>query len=182
MRLFHFSEDGAIDRFEPRPVRIPSERAPGFDWLNGPLVWAIDEPHQPMYLFPRDCPRILLWQTPQTLEADRAAWWGERTDRMIACVEWAWFERVRTARLFRYDLPPEWFEDLGDAGMWVSRTAVAPTSVEVIDDLVGALERSGTELRFMTSLAPLRTIWSSSVHASGVRLRNARGWPGVASA
>ena len=28
---------------------------------HGPLVWAIDKWHQPMYRFPRDCPRILLW-------------------------------------------------------------------------------------------------------------------------
>ena len=66
MRLFHFSDDPAIARFEPRAVLVPSPRAPGREWLNGPLVWAIDEPHQPMYLFPRDCPRILLWPRPET--------------------------------------------------------------------------------------------------------------------
>src|SRR5580692_5650473 len=75
-RLFHFSDDPAIAVFTPRPVRVPAERGPGREWLNGPLVWAIDEPRQPMYLFPRDCPRILLWLTPQTTEADKALWWG----------------------------------------------------------------------------------------------------------
>ena len=57
-RLYHFSDDPSITRFVPRPVLVPATRPPGSDWLNGPLVWAIDEWHQPMYLFPRDCPRI----------------------------------------------------------------------------------------------------------------------------
>jgi hypothetical protein len=29
----------------------------------------------------------------------------------------------------------------------------------------------------MESLAPLRDVWSTSLHASGIRLRNAQGWP-----
>src|SRR5580698_7679583 len=68
--LFHFSEDCAIELFEPRPVRVPAERPPGREWLNGPLVWAIDAWHAPMYFFPRDCPRILLWRKPSTTDTD----------------------------------------------------------------------------------------------------------------
>lgn len=52
-RLFHFGERSDIEIFVPRPVTIPAKRAEGMDWLNGPLVWAIDDWHQPMYLFPR---------------------------------------------------------------------------------------------------------------------------------
>ena len=66
MRLFHFSEDPSIEEFVPRPVRVPSARPPGQDWLNGPLVWAVSEDRQATYLFPRDCPRILLWPTEHT--------------------------------------------------------------------------------------------------------------------
>ena len=65
--LFHFSCDPAIELFVPRAVRTPAKRPLGHEWLNGPLVWAIDDWHQPMYLFPRDCPRILLWRTPSTV-------------------------------------------------------------------------------------------------------------------
>lgn len=176
MRLFHFSDEGAIAVFHPRPMVAPSTRPPGRGWLNGPLVWAIEAGRQAMYLFPRDCPRILLWQTPQTTEQDRAAWWGRRSDSAIACVEWAWLERIRAGRLYRYEMPPATFEDLDDAGMWVSRTAVTPLRVEVIDDLPGALADCGVELRVMPTLTPLRDVWSTSLHASGVRLRNARGW------
>jgi GNAT superfamily N-acetyltransferase len=175
-RLFHFSDDPAIARFEPRPVRTPSERGAGRDWLNGPLVWAIEDERQALYLFPRECPRILLWLTPATTEADRAAWWGGRDCAAIAHIEWAWLERLRTGSIWRYELPVEAFEDLDDAGMWVSRRAVEPVGVERIDDLPSALRAEGVELRVMESLRPLKGIWGTSLHASGVRLRNAAGW------
>ncbi len=70
MHLFHFSDDPNIQTFVPRPVRVSIERPEGMDWLNGPLVWAIDEAHEPLYLFPRECPRILLWATPETKQED----------------------------------------------------------------------------------------------------------------
>jgi hypothetical protein len=63
MNLYHFSHDPTIAEFVPRPVQVPSRRAPGMEWLNGPLVWAVDAWHAPTYFFPRDCPRILLWRT-----------------------------------------------------------------------------------------------------------------------
>jgi hypothetical protein len=176
MRLFHFSDDPSIARFEPRPVRIPSDRGPGNEWLNGPLVWAIQEDRQAMYLFPRNCPRILLWQTPETTEADRAYWWGPRPPCILAHIEWAWFDRVKTGRLYRYELPPDRFEDIGNAGMWVSRAAVDPIDMQVMDDLPAALAAANTELRVMPSLVPLRDVWSTSLHASGIRLRHAAGW------
>jgi hypothetical protein len=175
-RLFHFSDRGDIERFVPRTVEIPSPRPPGKDWLNGPLVWAIDDWHQPMYLFPRDCPRVLLWPTRNTAGEDRRRWWGERRCRMMASIEWRWLKRLCEARLFRYEMPVEPFECLKDAGMWVARSPVTPTGVEEIRDLPGALERCEVELQVMTSLAPLRVLWSSSLHVSGLRLRNAAGW------
>jgi hypothetical protein len=176
MPLFHFSEEEGIRRFEPRPVRIPSPRTPGREWLNGPLVWAIDDWHQPMYLFPRDCPRILMWPVANTTEEDRRAWWGERSCRMIAHIERRWLARLGSARLYRHELPQSSFEDLGDAGMWVSRSPVEPLRTELIADLPAALGENQVELRAMESLAPLKPAWESSLHVSGIRLRNARGW------
>lgn len=177
MRLFHFSDDPDIAAFEPRPVAIPSPRPPGRDWLNGPLVWAIDEPHQPLYLFPRDCPRILVWPRADTTADDMDRWFADRACRMIAHIEAAWLERLRETTLYRYELPWAGFEDLGDAGMWVSRQAAAPIRMDAVKDLPGALHAAGVELRIMTSLTPLRDVWSTSLHASGIRLRNAQGWP-----
>lgn len=176
MRLFHFSDDPAIGTFVPRPVRVPAPPPAGREWLNGPLVWAIDEPHQPMYLFPRDCPRILLWPTATTTAADRAQWLGGTTSRMRAFIEVAWLDRLASATLQRYEFADAAFTDLADAGMWVSRTAVAPIAQSDVRDLVGELRAQDVDLVVLDSLVPLKGVWSTSVHASGIRLRNAAGW------
>lgn len=177
-RLFHFSDDPSIEVFAPRPVNVPTKRGPGREWLNGPLVWAVDELHQAAYLFPGDCPRVLLWLTEATTTADRLTWWGERTCDMIAHVEWSWFDRLRTASINRYELPRAGFEPVpGDDWMWVSRSPVTPSRRESFNDLLSALASMNVELRIMDSLAPLRDVWSTSLHASGVRLRNAHDWP-----
>ena len=176
MRLFHFSEDGGIRRFVPRPVRISAERRPGEEWLNGPLVWAIDEPHQPMYLFPRDCPRILAWPVAATAPADLERWWSNSAARMIAYVEREWLGDLREARLYRYLLPADPFVSLDDAGMWVSRQPVEPLAVEPVDRLAERLAAEGVDLRVVDSLAPLEPLLRSSLHVSAIRLRNSRSW------
>jgi len=176
-RLFHFSELGSIEMFSPKPVDVPSPRDIGEEWLNGPLVWATDEEHQATYLFPRDCPRILMWQTTSTTEEDKRLWWGERDCSMIAHVEWEWLRRIYDQTLYRYQLPPDSFEYIEDGWMWVSKEAVTPVRVDRIDDLLGALRELNVELRVMDSLLPLRQLWTTSLHVSGIRLRNAAGWP-----
>ena len=176
MRLFHFSDDPAIALFEPRPVRVPAARAPGREWLNGPLVWATDEAHAILYLFPRNCPRIVVWPTARTTAEDRARWMGPTPARAVAYVEAAWVGRLQGATVHRYDLPPGRFEDVGDTGMWVSRAAVRPAAVRALDALHTRLSAAGVELRALERLAPLRPVWSSTLHASGIRLRNAVDW------
>jgi RimJ/RimL family protein N-acetyltransferase len=175
--LFHFSEDPSIEVFEPRPVRVPAERPPGQDWLNGALVWAIDAWHAPMYFFPRDCPRVLMWRRPVTTEEDLDRWWrGDRARRMQAHIEAAWLERMRATPIYRYAFEPGPFERLQDAGMAVSRTTVRPVSVEPVGDPEAALAAADVQLHVMADLLPLKGLWDSSLQASGVRLRNAAGW------
>jgi hypothetical protein len=175
MRLFHFSEDRGIAAFEPRPVRTPSKRPPGKEWLNGPLVWAIAETHDFLYLFPRECPRIVLWALETTTVHDRAQWLGETALR-VAYVEQGWIDRLSRASIHRYELPPDSFDELGEIGMWVSRTAVKPYRVEELSDLPRRLEERDVELRAIERLTALRDVWNSTLHASGIRLRNAIGW------
>ena len=151
------------------------------EWLNGPLVWAIDDWHQPLYLFPRDCPRILIWPRPQTTPQDLAVWWGNRSARMLAHLELAWWDRVTAASLYRYELPRPAFEPLNDAGMFVSRSPVEPLSMEVIESLPSSLSAFDVEVKIVPSLRPLREVWKSSMAASGIRLRNAQDWPQTAS-
>lgn len=172
--LFHFSEDPTITRFVPRQVRIPSNRPQGMEWLNGPLVWAIDAWHQPMYLFPRECPRILVWPKAITTESDRRAYFGDSNARMLAYIEPPWQQTVAESLLFRYELPAESFTSLDDAGMWVSRKTVIPIGRAGIGDLPAALRHSGVELRIVPALTALFLVWETTLHASGIRLRNAR--------
>ena len=175
-RIFHFSERHDIARFEPRAVEIPAARPAGMEWLNGPLVWAIDAWHQPLYLFPRDCPRVLCWATEATTPEDRAAWFGASPARIIAHVERDWLERLRQGRIHRYELPRAPFEPLDDAGMHVARTAVEPLGAEAIDDLPAALAAEQVELRVVDSLAGLRPACATTLHVSGIRLRNSATW------
>jgi ribosomal-protein-alanine N-acetyltransferase len=179
-RLFHFSEDPGIDLFEPRPVLVPSVRPPGLDWLNGPLVWAVDDWHAPMFFFPRDCPRIMLWRTLQTTEADLDHWWrGDRRARMQAHIEADWLERFRAATLYRYAFDPDAFERIDAAGgpaYFVARKAVRPLEMTPVGDLAEALAAENVDLHVMDDLMPLNGAWQSTVHFSGSRLRNAVGW------
>ncbi len=174
MRLFHFSHDSAIATFVPRSVLVPSKRAPGMEWLNGPLVWAIEERVEFMYLFPRDCPRILIWATEESNSADTQTWLGGY--RGAAYIEREWLTVFATATIHRYELPTDSFEDLHDAGMWVSRVVVKPLHRDAVDDLPSAIAHRGVDLRVVDSLLPLKPLWETTLHTSGIRLRNARGW------
>lgn len=175
-RLFHFSDDDSIEIFRPRKVQVASSRAQGMEWLNDPLVWGIDEWHQPMYLFPRECPRILLWKKEGTTTDDIERYFGESSARIVAFMERRWLGSLRSETLCRYELPFTQFVSLNDAGMWVAKRTVRPVGKKTISDLPEALERSCVELRVLDSLTPLRGAWSSTLHVSGIRLRNANGW------
>ena len=174
MSLFHFSDDPDIAVFEPRPVRVPSMRPASREWLNGPLVWAIDGEHDFMYLFPRDCPRILIWATPETPETERRRWLGDF--RAAAYVERHWLERLEAETIHRYEMPAGDFEDLADAGMWVSRRRVVPMERIAMVRLDREFALRCVELRVVDSLRPLKSLWNTRLHVSSIRLRNATDW------
>jgi hypothetical protein len=96
---------------------------------------------------------------------------------MIAHVEWDWLKRSHDQTLYRYQLPPDTFGPIEDGWMWASKDTVTPMRVDRIDDLMGALQELKVEVRLMDSLLPLRQLWTTSFHVSGIRLRNAAGWP-----
>lgn len=176
-RLFHFSDDPGIAIFHPRPVRVSVDRPAGQQWLNGPLVWATDEAHELLYLFPRECLRIVVWPTQHTTGEDKAAWFGAAANsRAIAHIERAWEDRLTHGVVYRYHVPVERFDDVDDVGMWVSNTPVVPSHMDVLDDLIAELQSRNVELRIMDSLTPLKGVWQTTLHASGIRLRNAQNW------
>ena len=175
MALYHFSEEPDIAVFEPRAA--PSST------IREPLVWAIDEWHQVMYFFPRDCPRACFWPGQHTTAADRERFFSGVEARMIIAVEAAWFDRIRMTTLYRYTVPEQTFSPpvaADSSGHWVSRETVTPSSVEPINDLLAAIVHEGVELRVTPSLIELwKSVIQSSLDFSGTRLRNAAGWSEV---
>jgi uncharacterized protein DUF6886 len=172
MPLYHFSEEPDIKRFEPRP-------SPSAGDLPD-IVWAIDDAHAVMYYVPRDCPRACFWPGPNTTDADRERFFGAVDAPMVIAVENAWLERIRTATLYRYTMPPETFRPArdDDSGHHVSAVAVTPLAVEPVGDLLSAIAAENVELRITPSLIDLwRRVIASTLEFSGTRLRHAKGYP-----
>jgi hypothetical protein len=161
--LFHVSEEPGIDRFEPRPA----ENADGL------VVWAIDAARLRNYLVPRDCPRVTYYAGRDTTALDVERFLG--SSAAVVAIERGWVDRLRSCRLYCYHLPPETFECIDDcAGYFVSRTAVVPACVELMDDQVAELRRRGVELRVVQNLWLLRdAVVASSLQFSIIRMRNA---------
>ena len=168
--LLHFSEDPSIEVFEPHVAATAAE--------DEPLVWAVDDAHQPMFWFPRQCPRATFWRGPQTSDTD--------ADRLLLgswrvhAIEWDWLERVQRAELFVYSFDSGPFERQGDpeTGYWVTRAPVRPVGVSPVGDLLARHAAAGIELRLVTSLWPLwDQVAASTLRFSGSRLRNARPRP-----
>lgn len=168
--LYHFSEDPGIKRFEPRSGRQIEGRA-----ADEKLVWAIDEWHSPVYYFPRDCPRIMIWPIEGSTQDDIDRWIGSDA-RMAAYIEESWKSRFDGCELYRYTFDATGFESLNDHGVHVSPQPVDPLEVEPVGNLRDALERASVDLRVVPSLQPYADAWHSTLWFSGVRLRNAAEW------
>ncbi len=162
--LFHVSEEPGIGLFEPRASEYTAE----------PVVWAIDGARLHNYLVPRDCPRVTYYAGPRTTEADRERFLGSSTS--VVAVESGWLGRLRSCRLYCYHMPPRTFECVDEcAGYFVSRVAVAPARVEIVEDPLAELLRRGVELRFVPELWSLRdAVAASTLEFSIIRMRNAR--------
>ena len=165
-RLFHVSEEMRIARFEPRPSPSTLDL--------GTCVWSICETHLGNYLLPRDCPRVCFRRGPQTTEAD-AERFLQGASHVVA-FEAAWLADVRAARLALYEMPPQsFFEADAEAGYWISRDAVEPLGMTIVEDSLAALTGSGAEVRVLPDLWPLRdAVVASSLRFSIIRYRNAR--------
>jgi uncharacterized protein DUF6886 len=161
--LFHVSEEPDIKQFHPRASQF----------IDDPVVWAIDSDHLRNYLLPRECPRVTFYAGRETTSADVERFLG--SSAAVVAVESGWLDRLRSCRLYCYQLPPETFECIDEcAGYFVSRTSAEPTSVEVFDDPIAELLNRGVELRFMPSLWALRdAVVASSLQFSIIRMRNA---------
>jgi hypothetical protein len=146
VRLFHFSEDPAIERFTPHvPATNPDHLA---------RVWAIDEQHQSAYWFPRDCPRVAVWAST---EVERFQKEFATVALRLHAIEARWRSAISTAIVYRYELAAALFEPWPEAdGQWVSAAMVEPLVIEPLGDLAGLHRDAGIELRTVESLWPLR--------------------------
>ena len=169
MSVYHVSEEPAIAVFEPRHIEASGES----------LVWALDEEHLRNYLTPRECPRVTFYAGPGTTNADRERFLGSSV--AVVAIESGWFERMRSCRLFCYQLPGETFECSDrTAGYFVSREAVKPARVDIIEDAVSAILQRGVELRVLPDLSSLRNaVVESTLEFSIIRWRNALPRPAV---
>jgi len=169
--LFHVSENPSIARFEPRQARS----RPGAP--DGELVWAIDDAHLFTYLLPRDCPRMTFRSRGSSSDGrDVLRFLGSMTARHVLCIESAWLAQAMTHRLCVYQLPAATFEQIdANAGHYISRVAVIPTSMTIIDQPLTQLLQRDVELRIMPSPWELReAVIDSTLDFSITRMRNAQ--------
>ena len=83
---------------------------------------------------------------------------------------------MNTATIYRYNLPTEAFVSLEDEGMWVAKTEVTPIGLDTLTQLPKEHQKCHIEVRALDYLLPLKGVWQTSIHASGIRLRNAQTW------
>jgi hypothetical protein len=164
--VYHFSEDGNIDRFVPRPAPSDPSRPPG--------VWAVGNEHAPLYWFPRHCPRVSVWGVGRAqLEVLRERFATDAT--RICAAETGWLDRIRVARLFRYEFDMAEFRPEREPGHFVAIEPVEPRAVVQLDDLLGLHASAGVELRIAPKLGTLMDqILASGLPYNFVRLRDVR--------
>jgi hypothetical protein len=162
--LLHFSEDPTIARFDPHVPATNPEHVPA--------VWAIDEPHAPVYWFPRDCPRGSVWASSESERLVLADLFHTTAHRVHAR-KLGWLERIRHAELFVYELDPAPFTEWPVAeGQWIASEPVVPIGVRPVGDLLDLHVRAGIELRFVPDLSRFwDVVVASGLSFSGVRLR-----------
>ena len=162
--LWHASEDGGIDVFEPHVSATAASREC--------RVWAVDTRHLPFYWFPRG-PRGTFWATPDTTPADTELLAGAAR---VHLVEGGWLLRMREARVVAYRLPENTFvPDPEVGGYWLSTQTVIPLEVVELGDILALHATSEIELRIVASLWSLwNRVTSSTLEFSGIRLHNAR--------
>ncbi len=137
-RVYHYSEDPAIDRFEPHvPATNPRSDA---------CVWAIEARCAPLYWFPRDWPRVAVWANDDE-QAMRLRQQFDTRARRLHVIERARRPLLRTAVVYEYELDGARFAPWPDAeGQWAAHATVEPLAVHVVADLEARHRDAGVEL------------------------------------
>ena len=165
--VFHYSEDGSINRFAPQ--RAPSNPS------HPPAVWAIDADHAPLYWFPRHCPRISVWAYDDEQQGRLSELFQTEASRICA-TETIWIDAMRAARLYEYRFDGSLFAPWTDAdGEYIAGEVVYPEQVVALDDLLSLHADAEVELRFTPKLGRLMDqVLASALPFGFVRIRDAR--------
>ncbi len=164
-KLFHVSDDPDIEVFEPRPHAT---------WPDlGRRVWAIEERLLHNYLLPRDCPRVTFYATDTSTDADVEGYLGGNRTKHVVRVEEAWMDRIKTARLYLYELPPLEFSCFDEgAGYWVNQAAVTPANITEVSDLPRAIADRMIDFDALPNLWALHdAVAASTLQFSMIRMR-----------
>jgi hypothetical protein len=173
--VLHFSEDPTIELFVPHVSATAAEPEA--------YVWALDGLQAPSYWFPRQCPRAMAWVSDNTSEVDRERIIGAGCGERVHAIEYAWWDRMRTTRLYAYRLPAAPFRSFAAPGSAPhAQVAIEPVTPlgppEPVGDLIECHAAAGIQLRLLDNLWPFwEQVIASTVAFSGIRLRNAKPRP-----
>ena len=171
-QVLHFSEDPTIELFVPHVAATAAEPEA--------YVWAVGADRAPDYWFPRQCPRALAWVRDDTSDVDRDRIVGAGCGRRVHAIEYAWWDAMRTTRLYAYRLPAGPFRSIGEqAHAMVATGPVRPLGPpEPVGDLIACHAAAGIQLRLLDNLWGFwDEVVVSTVGFSGIRLGNARPRP-----
>lgn len=170
MSLYHVSDNGTVEVFEPRDPPSPDAG------VHDPSVWGVDDRHLVNYLLPRNCPRVTFYPVKESAKKDVNRLIGPSESSHVIVIEADWLERAWNCSLWVYAFSEEGFYcvDSG-AGYFVTHQAVRPIRKTRIEYPILELVRRGVELRVVPSLWPIRdAVIESTLQFSCIRMRNAK--------
>ncbi|XVU24718.1 DUF6886 family protein [Actinoplanes sp. CA-054009] len=172
-QVLHFSEDPTIELFVPH-VAATAQQPEAY-------VWAVGHDRAPDYWFPRQCPRAMAWVGKATSDEDRDRIVGAGCGDRVHAIEYAWWDAMRTTKLYAYRLPAGPFRPFGEPEPHaeVATEPVRPLGpAEPVGNLIDCHAAAGIQLRLLDNLWPFwDEVVTSSLGFSGIRLGNARPRP-----
>jgi hypothetical protein len=119
---------------------------------------------------------VTYYALPESDPADVERLLGPTSARYVVAVEALWLPRIRSVRLYLYEMPPATFVPIDPgAGHHISRESLSPLGIVEVPDALAALLERDVELRVTPSLWGLRdAVVASSLQFSCIRMRNAQ--------
>jgi hypothetical protein len=166
--LFCLSEDPKIEIFEP-------SFSPGFARLvRQAVVIAFSYQSLSQYLFPPECPRVVMNQLPTSSPADLVRFLGPARAESVIAVEASWYKRIQQTTLYCYEVPKALFFPLeGADSIFISHQRVKPMTAKPIYDLLEELMKRNIEIRFLPRLDRLlKPVMLSTIGHHLIQIQN----------